>query len=415
MGAAASRSAPPGYGLCYGAGSMRRVFTARLGLLAFGHLAIDAYSSFFTPLLPLLAQKLDLNLTSIGTLVALTSISTSWAQPLFGLLSDRLRRPWFVAFAPLVAAVFMSSLGFAQSYGALVALLMLGGLGVAAFHPEAAVLAGNLSPRRGIAMSLFITGGTLGFALGPLFAAGVVGAFGLERTWIAVLPGLVVASLMLVWFARVGPRPRHETVRPPLRELRPVLWPLTLLYFATVARSAVSYGFMTFLPMHLHARGASLSRGGLMVSLYLLAGATGGLLGGWLADRVGGRRVILVSFLISAPLYAGFLLLPDAPGLTCLVAGSFALQTSLPVNVVLGQELSPRHSSTLSSLLMGAAWGLGAMLIGPVGALSDRFGLRAGLAVLTGMLAVGAFCAALLCAAPASQQAVVLPAAGESG
>ena len=376
---------------------MRRVFTARLGLLAFGHLAIDAYSSFFTPLLPLLAHKLDLNLTRIGALVALASVSSSFAQPLFGMLSDRLRRPWFVAFGPLTAAVFMSGLGLAPNYGALVALLMLGGLGVAAFHPEAAVLAGNLSSRRGVAMSLFISGGTLGFALGPLFAATVVERFGLERTWIAVLPGLLVSCFMLAWFARVGARPRHEIrERPPLRELRPVLRPLTLLYFATVSRSAVSYGFMIFLPIHLHARGASLSHSGLMVSLYLLLGALGGLLGGWLADRLGGRRVILASFIGSAPLYVAFLILPDGPGLMCLIAGSFVLQTSLPVNVVLGQELSPRHSSTISSLLMGAAWGVGALLIGPVGALADRHGLPAGLAVLAGMLAVGATCAAWL-------------------
>src|SRR5262245_38146016 len=243
---------------------MRRVLTPRLGLLAFGHLAIDAYSSFFSPLLPLLAAKLDLNLARVGTLVALTSVSSSFAQPLFGMLSDRTRRPWFVAFGPLVAAVFMSGLGLAPSYGTLVAMLMLGGCGVAAFHPEAAVLAGNVSPRRGLAMSLFISGGTLGFALGPLFAAGVVQTFGLERTWIAALPGLLVSVLMVVWFARTPPRPIHETQRPPLRELRPFVRPLTLLYFATVSRSAVSYGFMTFLPIHLHARGAPLSQGRLM-------------------------------------------------------------------------------------------------------------------------------------------------------
>ena len=375
---------------------MRSFFTARLGLLAFGHLAIDAYSSFFSPLLPLLMQKLDLNLTLVGTLVALASVSSSFAQPLFGMLADRLRRPWFVAFGPLTAAVFMSGLGLAPSYPLLVLLLMLGGLGVAAFHPQAAVLAGSLSPRRGMAMAFFITGGTLGFALGPLFATTVVGAFGLERTWVAALPGLVVSVFLLAWFARVVPRPRHEIHRPPLSELRPVLRPLTLLYFATVARSAVSYGFMTFLPLHLHARGYSLSQGGATVSLYLLLGALGGFFGGWLADRWGGRRVILTSFIVSTPLYVAFLILPEGAGLPCLILGSFALQTSLPVNVVLGQELAPQHSSTISSLLMGAAWGVGALLIGPVGALADHYGLRAGLGALACMLAVGVVCAAWL-------------------
>jgi len=375
---------------------MRRFFSARLGLLAFGHFTIDAYASFFSPLLPLLVQKLDLSLTRVGTLVALASVSSSFAQPLFGLVSDRQRRPWFVAFGPLAAAVFMSGLGMVSSYGALVALLMLGGVGVAAFHPQAASLASQVSPRRGMAMAFFVTGGTLGFAIGPLFAVGVVSAFGLERTWVAAIPGLLASMLLLVWFARLNPRPHHAAVRLPLSALRPVLRPLTLLYFAVVSRSAVSYGFMTFLPLQLTARGFSLSQSGGMVSLYLLLGALGGFLGGWLADRWGGRRVIVASFVGAAPLYLAFVLLPEGLGLPCLMLGSFVLQTSLPVNVVMGQELAPEHSSTISSLLMGAAWGLGALLIGPAGALADHRGLPTALLALACMLGVGLLCAMAL-------------------
>ncbi|HEY7727484.1 MAG TPA: MFS transporter [Candidatus Eisenbacteria bacterium] len=375
---------------------MRSYFTPRLGLLTVGHLTIDSYSSFFSPLLPLLVQKLHLSLTLVGTLVALASVTSSFSQPVFGLLSDRLRRPWFVAFGPLLAAVFMSGLGLAPSYPALVALLLLAGVGVAAFHPQAAVLASSVSPRRNLAMAFFVTGGTLGFSLGPMFAVGVVEAFGLERTWLAAIPGLLVAGLLLAWFARVTPRPRHEAQRPPLRALRPVLRPLSLLYFATVSRSAVSYGFMTFLPLYLHARGFGLPQTGAMLSLYLLLGALGGFVGGWLSDRVGGHRVIVSSFVGAAPLYLAFLHLPDAVGIPCLILGSFVLQSSLPVNVVLGQELSPQHSSTISSLLMGAAWGVGALIIGPVGALADRSGLHAALTTLAGMLLVGLACAVLL-------------------
>ena len=397
---------------------MRKVLTPRLGLLAAGHLTIDAYSSFFTPLLPLLVAKLHLTMTLVGTVVALSAVSSSFAQVLFGLFSDRLGRPWFVAFGPLVAAVFISCIGLAPNYGVLVALLMMGGLGVAAFHPQAATLASEVSHRKGIAMSFFITGGTLGFALGPLFSVGVATTFGLERTWIAVLPGFIFSLLLVAWLARVPLRARTLRERPPLRDLKRVLRPLTLLYFAVVVRSAVSYGFMTFLPLYLSARGYSLRQSGGIVSLYLLLGATGGFLGGWLADRWGGRRVVLVSFLGSLPLYLAFLLLPDRWGLPCLVLGAFVLQSTLPVNIVLGQELSPRHASTIASLMMGAAWGLGSMLIGPVGALADRAGLHAALMALASLLLGGVFCAWALPAPSARVAEVELPqplghAAGE--
>jgi FSR family fosmidomycin resistance protein-like MFS transporter len=379
---------------------MRRTVTPRLALLSFAHFGIDAYSSFFPPLLPLLMDRLHLSLTRVGALVALASLASSFSQPLFGLLADRLRRPWFVGLGPPVAAVFLASVGVATSYPMLVALLMLGGLGVAAFHPQGAVLASEEGGRRSLAMSIFITGGTLGFALGPLYAVGMVGLLGLERSWLAALPGLALGAVLLARFARL-PAPAHaRAARPALSELRPVVRPLALLYVAVVCRSAVSYGFMTFLPIHLHARGWTLEAGGAVVTAYLALGALGGFLGGWLAERIGGRRVVVISFVGATPLFAAFLLLPDTPGLVCLVAGSFILQASLPVNVVLGQELSPRHSSTISSLLMGAAWGVGALLISPIGALADHRGLAVALTALAALLAVGLGCALALPARP---------------
>jgi len=375
---------------------MRSPLTSRLALLALAHLSIDAYSSFFSPLLPLLVHKLGLSLTMVGGLVALASITSSFGQPLFGLVSDRLHRPWFVAFGPIVAAVFMSSIGLATGFGSLVTLLLLAGVGVAAFHPQAAALASEGATRRGLAMSVFVTGGTLGFSLGPLLAVSVAGTFGLDRTWVAVVPGVLMSSILIPAFLKTRTHARVRPPRAPLAALRPVARPLGFLYMIVVSRSAVSYGFMIFLSLHLTAHGFSLTRAGAMVTLYLALGAMGGFLGGWLADRWGGRRVVQLSFLGAIPLYLGFLFLPAAPGLVSLMAGSFVLQSSLPVNVVLGQELSPRHSSTISSLLMGAAWGLGALIVGPVGAIADAHGLHTALLSLSSFLAIGLSCALML-------------------
>ncbi len=381
---------------------MRRL-NARLGLLSFGHFTVDAYSSFFSPLLPLLVAKLDLSLTRVGLLVALMSVASSMAQPLFGLVSDRMRHPWFVALGPLAAALFIGSLGLAPNYATLVILLMLGGLGVAAFHPQAATMAGEASPRRSMAMAFFVTAGTLGFSLGPSLAVGIANRFGLARSWLAAIPGVLAAAILLSMLGKVRPAAAPARERPKLAELEPVRRPLLLLYFAVVARSAVSYGFMTFLPLHLTRRGYSYVEAGHLATLYLACGGLGGFLGGWLADRIGGRRVVVASFIGATPLYLLFLFLPDPWSLVSLVAGGFVLQTSLPVNVVMGQELSPRHASTISSLLMGAAWGLGALLIGPIGVIADHWSLRAALCVLALVLPGGLACAIAL---PASRAAV---------
>lgn len=365
----------------------------RLVVLAAGHFTIDAYSSFFLPLLPLLSQRLGLNYAMVGGLTAMASISSSFSQPLFGLWADRLRRPWFVVLGPLIAAVFMASIGLATNYASLVALLVLGGIGVAMFHPQTASLAGASSPKRGLAMSFWVTGGTLGWALGPAYATAIVNRFGLDHTWYASVPGLVLCALLFAWFRRVAPHAAARRTQAPLSELRPVLKPLAMLYFTVVSRSAVSSGFATFLPLWVHAHGGTVTEGGVLTTIYLTLGALGGFTGGWLADRFGGRRVVVTSFALSAPFYVLFFLLKGPLALVCLVAGYAILQASLPVNVVLGQELSPRHAGIISSLLMGAAWGLGALILYPIGALADRIGLDHALMLLSSLIVVGFCCA----------------------
>lgn len=372
---------------------MHPALTPRLRVLAAAHFTIDAYSSFFLPLLPLLVARLGLNYTMVGGLVAISSITSSFSQPLFGMWSDRMHRPWFVLLGPLVAAVFMSSIGLAADYASLVILLLLGGVGVAAFHPQTASIAGASSPHRGIAMSFWITGGTLGWALGPLFATTTVRLFGLSHTYLAAIPGLAMTVVLGAWFLRASAAPRAPRAATRLADLRPIARPLALLYGAVASRSAVSAGFATFLPLWAAERGWSVQAGGALTTVYLTLGALGGFVGGWMADRVGGRVVVRLSFLFAMPFFAAFFLLPTPWSVGCLLIGYFGLQTSLPVNVVLGQELSPTHAGTISSLLMGAAWGMGSLLIGPVGAIADHAGLPRALMVLSLMLAVGLACA----------------------
>ena len=367
--------------------------TRRLAVLTLGHFTIDAYSSFFLPLLPLLALRLGLNYAMVGGLTAMASMSSSFLQPVFGLFADRLRRPWFVALGPLLAATFMASVGLAPRYETLVALLVLGGVGVAMFHPQAASLAGSTSAQRGLAMSWWVTGGTLGWALGPAYATGIVHRFGLDHTWLAAFPGLALCTLLFFWFGRVAPHAAARRAHAPFRELLPVARSLAMIYFTVVCRSAVSVGFATFLPLWVHAHGGSVTRGGWITTLYLTLGALGGFMGGWLADRFGGRRVVVASFALAAPLYALFFALPAPYDLPALILGYFVLQASLPVNVVLGQELSPRHSGIISSLLMGAAWGVGALILYPIGIVADHAGLQVALATLSSLILVGFACA----------------------
>jgi FSR family fosmidomycin resistance protein-like MFS transporter len=293
--------------------------------------------------------------------------------------------------------------------------LIVGGLGAAAFHPPAAALAHRLGgDRQGLAMSVYITGGTLGFSLGPLFFAPFAERFGLEWTPVLALPGLAV----IAFFVRRVPEIRlsPSTTRG-FAALRPYARPLALLYAIVVLRTLASLAFATFVPVMLTRRGLSVGEAGASVAAYLFGSGVGGFFGGPAADRFGARRVIALSLVISTP----FLFL--APFLTgwmfvvVLAIGGVFLQSTLPVNVTFGQSLAPVSAATVSSLMMGFAWGTGGLSVPFVGMIADRIGIEHTLVGVSLIPLAAAACALPLPArasghAPSQPADVIVPETG---
>ena len=127
-----------------------------------------------------------------------------------------------------------------------------------------------------------------------------------------------------------------------------------------------------------------------MLSFYLAAGALGGFIGGNIAQRFGGKRVIQISFLGSLPLLALFFLTSGWISMAALILGGFMLLFTVPVNVVMAQELAPTQAGTVSALMMGAAWGMAGLIGIPlIGWVGDHYSLHSALASLVAAPAIG--------------------------
>ncbi len=352
---------------------MKRIHPTVL-LMASAHFMVDGYGNIYAPLLPLLIPKLHLSLATAGTLTMLYQMAASVAQVGFGQIADRWRPRLLIMAGPVVAVTVLSFVGVAPTVPALAAVLILGGLGAAAFHPPAAALAHRLGGAHpGLAMSVHITGGSLGFAMGPLLFAPAAQHFGLQWTPLLAIPGLVVIAFFLT---RVPPIARHHDGIAGFRALRPYARPLALLYIIVVLRTLTSLAFATFVPVMLTRRGLSVSEAGAIVAAYLFASGAGGFFGGPAADRFGPRRVIAWSLVLAAPFLLVAPLLSGWAFVVTVAAGGFFLQSTLPVNVVFGQALAPISAATVSSLMMGFAWGMGGFSVPLVGAIADRYGIE---------------------------------------
>ena len=384
-------------------------------LMACVHLMVDGYGNILAPLLPLLITRLDLSLAAAGTMTMLFQLSASVAQVGFGHLADRWRPRVLVMAGPVVSVAVLSLVGLATTPWMLAAVLVVGGLGGAAFHPPAATLAHRLGgDRPGFAMSVYISGGTLGFSLGPLLFAPFAQHVGLHWTPLLALPGLAVIAFFV---ARV-PRFEWPVDRGRgLSALRPYARPLALLYAIVVLRTMTSIAFATFLPVMLTRRGMSVGGAGAVVAAYLFASGVGGFFGGPAADRWGPRQVIAWSLVASCPFMFAAPLLQGVPFIVALAVGGFFLQSTLPVNVVFGQAIAPVSAATVSSLMMGFAWGTGGMSVPLTGFIADRIGIEMTLTGLSLVPLVAAACALPLPAhvklgTPARPTDPVLPDAG---
>jgi len=343
-------------------------------LMASAHFMVDGYGNIYAPLLPLLIPKLHLSLAAAGTLTMLYQMAASVAQVGFGHIADRWRPRLLVMIGPVVAVSVLSLVGVAPTIPLLAAVLIFGGLGAAAFHPPAAALAHRLGGNhRGLAMSVHITGGTLGFSMGPLLFAPAAQHLGLAWTPFLAVPGLVVIAFFLT---RVPPIPVHHEGTAGFRALRPYAKPLGLLYAIVVLRTLASLAFATYVPVMLTRRGLTLSEAGAIIAAYLFASGAGGFLGGPAADRFGPRSVIAWSLVLAMPFLVASTVLSGWPFVVALCIGGFFLQSTLPVNVVFGQALAPVSAATVSSLMMGFAWGMGGFSVPVVGWIADRYGIE---------------------------------------
>lgn len=367
-----------------------------LVLFCLGHFFIDLYSAAMGAFQPLFVSKLHFTLTEAGFLGGVMVFSGSFVQPAYGYLSDRFHSRMFSALAPAVAGIFIACLGLATNFWTAAALIFLGGAGIASFHPQASARATlGIEMNRARWMAVFISSGSLGLAIGPTFFTSITQSLGMERSYIGAIPGIIVTLLMIFWMRAPETPERHQRKGFDFAPLRAVKGPLVLLGVLVLLRSAIQIVFGQFLPLYLITeRGFTPYAASGALSMFQAAGAIGGFLGGHYTDKFGGRRVILWSMIGSVPFLAMFFFGRGVASMIGLGVGGLILLFTVPVIVLIGQQLAPAASGTVSALMMGFAWGLAGLIFVPlIGALSDRLTMQATMSAMVLFPVIGFFLA----------------------
>jgi FSR family fosmidomycin resistance protein-like MFS transporter len=382
-------------------------------LLASTHFIVDGYGNIFAPLLPLLITQMNLSLAGAGTLQMCFQMAASVSQLGFGHIADRWRPRVLLLAGPIAGVALLPLIGLSTNAWMLGGILILGGLGGAAFHPPAAALVHRFSGHRGgLAMAFHITSGNLGQAVAPLLFAPYVQRFGLRATPWLLIPAVALLGGVLLRKLPSFERLQDTTEARGFAALRPYAKPLSLLYLIVVMRTLTALSFSTFVPVMLTRRGMSIAQAGMVASVFLASVGTGGFFGGPVADRWGARRVIVLSLISAVPFLAVAPMLSGWTFVVVLAIGGFLLQSTLPVNVTFGQTIAPVSAATVSSLMMGFAWGVGGLTAPFVGMIADRIGIER---TLTTMAFVPLAAAALALPLPAVTPGHVTARASDVG
>jgi FSR family fosmidomycin resistance protein-like MFS transporter len=358
-----------------------------MAVLSTGHAFTDMGQGAVPAMLPFLIAGRGYSYAAASALVLAATVSSSIIQPLFGAASDRRSLPWLMPAGLLATGTGIALAGIAPTYALTFAAIVLSGLGVAAFHPEASRFANYVSgARRATGMSLFSVGGNAGFALGPVVVTPLVLLLG--------LPGLLAAGLLPALMAVVVARelPRLNRVRASATAAaagaraaapRDQWGPFVRLAAAVAVRSVVFFGLSTFVPLYFVAElGASKADANTALAVMLIAGALGTLAGGRLADRIGRRPVFAGSTLAVSPLIFGFLAADGTLAVALLALAGASIIATFSVTVVMGQEYLPGRLGIASGVTLGLAIGAGGLGAALLGVLADHTSLTTAMHVI---------------------------------
>ncbi len=344
------------------------------------HFTGDFYSSFINPLFPLFTEKMGLSLTQIGIIAGVNRLLAFIVQPSVGYLADKYQTRGFIFCGLLLPVVFIPMSGLAPGFWSLLLAISLGSIGSSMFHPSVTgmvpVYSGN---KAGFAMSIFNTGGTLAFGLGPLFITWYAVRYGISAVPFTMLFGLLVGIYLFI----AVPAPQSEGLRRlgffgSIKESLGDVWKIVLfIWLVMVLRSIIGQSFLTFMPLFYVQKGLSVVSAGGIFATFIVAGTVSGLIAGHLSDRIGFKPVFIFFHLLMTPM---LLLLLRLEGhwvyLGAVLAGGSVLGT-LPLGVAMAQTLAPRGRSMVASLMMGLAFGLGGIMSPIVGKLADLYSIGA--------------------------------------
>jgi len=368
-------------------------------ILSLGHLVTDIYQGALPAILPFLKARLDLTYSTAGMILLASNFTSSIVQPLFGYFSDIKGKPFLLPAGCLMAGICFSMLPLSSNYILILFLVIVSGLGVAAFHPEGFKTAHRFTgSRQAAGMSVFSVGGNLGYALGPILALSIITHLGFS--WLSsmvILSLIFIAALPFLWKDLDLQKTETKEHAKDATKGGGISVSLIILIGTVILRSWTHAGLTSYIPFYYidYLKGDPVYAGKL-VSFFLLGGVVGTVLGAPVADRWGHKRYLVISMFLASVLLPVVLMMKGFMLMMTLMIFGMVLISTFTVTIVMAQRLLPRNLGVASGLMVGFAIGTGGIGVTILGFVADRFGVPFALNSIVVLPVLGFFLSLLI-------------------
>jgi MFS transporter, FSR family, fosmidomycin resistance protein len=382
-----------------------------------GHALKHVYiSALAGGLMPEIKAGLSLTATQVGTLASAQQFAGWGSTMTAGYLGDRFTRWTAVMLSTSLGLTGIAYfvLGIAASYSVLLPAMLFVGLGPSLYHPPAiGALSRRFVSQRALVISLHGAGGSLGEALGPLTAAGMLALlYWRDVLQVSMIPALIAAFAM--WRLLRNDNFHSEEGTTSLKQYSGAFLkvlhkrPVVMLCAATAFRTVGQAGTVVFLPIYLREDlGYSAGLVGVYLAMAQIVGIGSQPVMGFLADRVGYKPVLIPALLAMALL---LLLIPAADGklqlaVVILLLGTFLFSLHAILISAASELVEESMQSTIVSLIYASSF-VGALSPTLAGVLADEHGLQSTFILAAGLVVCSAITLALTKLPPAKRIAV---------
>ncbi len=346
--------------------------------LCFSHFLNDMVQALLPAIYPIIKDAYHLDFGQIGLLTLAFQFTASLLQPVVGMITDRQPQPYSMVAGMASTLVGLLLLATAASYLVLFIGAMMIGLGSAVFHPEATRMARVASGgRHGFTQSVFQVGGQAGQAAGPLLAAAIIVPSG-QRSLIWFSGAVLLAMMLLGWVGRWAaalarkPAAAKASLGASHAAGSGIAFAVLILFLLMFSKNAYTASLTSYYTFYLIGKfQVTVQASQLLLFLFLVAQASGALIGGYLGDRIGRRAIIWISILGALPLT---LMLPFAnlfwtAVLTVLIGA--IMSSAFPAILTYALELMPNKVGMMAGMFYGVSFGLGALSAAALGFIAD--------------------------------------------